>query len=237
MKNALSILFLAGCVAFQSCAPTYIPNNTNVPLFTEPGEIQLAAYQGTNGTDLQAAVSVVDHLAVMGNFEISKHEEEDPEDYHKHNFGEIGIGFYDTFGGKGRFEFYGGYGSGKSETYDYIDVFTEDEQTRFEGKYDRWFLQGNIGLGNDIFEGAISYRVSYVNFYRLTEFGPDPNVAPVSTSMEELMMEPAITIKVGGKHIKFVSQWGFSFPYDDYARFDYQPFFWSAGIQGKIPAW
>lgn len=235
MKNLLTIIALAGVPFFQSCAPVYIPNNTNVPLFTEKGEIQLAAYHGTNGTDLQAAVSVIDHLAVMGNFEIVSRDSEDPEDYHRHRFGEVGIGFYNTFAEKGRYEFYGGYGSGKSEVFDDF-LSSGGDKLMTEGKFDRWFLQANIGLGNNVFEGALSYRLSYVNFYRLeTVDTSSPNLP--DTSMEELMMEPSVTIKVGGENLKFVTQFGLSFPYDDYARFDYQPVHWSLGIQGKIPAW
>ena len=233
MKNFWIFFTIAGLGIMQSCAPVYIPNNTNVPLFTEKGEIQLAAYHGTNGTDLQAGVSVIDHLAVIGNFEISSRETEDVEDYHKHRFAEVGIGFYDTFGGKGRYEFYGGYGSGRSETFDYENIFNVNEG-RVKGKFDRWFFQGNIGIGNKVFEGALSYRLSYVNFYQFEDLtGSVVHDRP----LEELMMEPAITIKVGGERLKFVSQWGWSFPYDDYSRFDHQPFFWSMGLQGKIPAW
>src|SRR5690606_62206 len=156
MRSLYFYILLAGFLAIQACSPVYIPNNSNVPLFTEKGEIQLGAYHGTNGTDLQAAVSIVDHLAVMGNFEISVHEDEDPDKHHKHRFGELGIDFYDTFGKMGRFEFYGGYGRGKSEAYDDFNFWNSstNDMVRAEGKFERWFLQGNIGMGNKIFEGA-----------------------------------------------------------------------------------
>lgn len=234
MKNSWITLIVVGFFALQSCAPVYVPNNTNVPLFTEKGEIQVAGYQGTNGTNLQAAVAVVDHLAVMGNFKYAFHDDEDPEKHRKQKLLEAGVGFYDTFGKAGRYEFYGGYGHGEAESYDYFDFFDEDEKVRAEGKYEKWFLQGNVGMGNNVIEGALSYRVSYISFYRFNE---SETTHVYQGNMEEIMMEPAITMKVGGEHVKFVTQFGLSFPFDDYARFDHQPLYFSIGILGKIPAW
>lgn len=232
MKNIWFLLIALAFIFCQACAPVYIPTNSNVPLFTEKGEIQLAAYQGSNGMNVQAAVSVIDHVAVMGNFGFRAYENEDSHKNNKQKFGEFGIGYYDTFGSSGRYEFYGGYGKGESSAYNF---FHNNDDIRIEAKFDRWFLQGNIGLGNKIVEGAISYRLSYVNFYRIKEIGLIDDV--FHDPMEELMMEPAFTIKVGGERIKFISQFGFSFPYDNYVKFDYQPFYMSVGIQGKIPAW
>lgn len=233
MKNTLIILSIAAVAMIQSCAPIYIPSNHNVPLFTEKGEIQLGAAHGTNGTNLQAAVSVIDHLAVMGNFAFAVRETSDSSDYRKHSFYDLGLGYYNTFGGKGRYEVYGGYGRGVGEAYDNY-TFISPQSVTARGKYDRLFLQGNLGLGNEVFEGAISYRVSYLSFY---EFEQVSTSTPVNFSTEEIMMEPAITLKVGGPNFKFLAQFGFSFPYDSHVDFDYQPFNMSFGIMGKIPAW
>lgn len=232
MKKIWIALIVGVAAMGQACSPVYIPTNSNVPLFTEKGELQLSAYQGSNGLTAQGAVSVIDHLAVTANFGYSVHEDEDTHKDRKQSVGTFGVGYYNTFSSSGRVEVYGGYGRGNSAAYDFFD---RGENAKTEAKFEQWFLQGNIGMGNNVVEGAISYRLSFVHFYEVKVIGATQE--PNSSSFEELMMEPAFTIRVGGERLKFVSQVGLTFPYDKYTEFDYQPFYISFGIMGKIPVW
>lgn len=231
MRKYWIVLFVIVAALGQSCAPVYIPTNSNVPLFTEEGEMQLSAYQGSNGLAAQGAVSVTDHLAVIGNFGYSVYEDEDKHKDRKQTAGALGVGYFSTFSKAGKVEVYGGYGKGKSSAYDF---FGHGDNLKTEAKFDQWFLQGNIGLGNEIVEGALSYRLSYLHFHEVKVLG----ASGVSYgAMEELMMEPSFTFRVGSEKLKFVTQAGLTFPYDNYAKFDYQPFYISFGILGKISLW
>ena len=59
---SLFVLLLAGC------APVYVPNVRNTPLFTKAGEFQGSMMYGTGDLDLQAAVAVTNNIALMGNY-------------------------------------------------------------------------------------------------------------------------------------------------------------------------
>ena len=231
MKKYWIVLFVIVMALSQSCSPVYIPTNSNVPLFTEKGELQLAAYHGSNGLTAQGAVSVIDHVAVIGNFGYSVYEDGDEQSDRKQTLGALGVGYYSNFSRAGRIEVYGGYGRGNSSAYDFFDL---GDKLKTEAKFEQWFLQGNVGMGNKIVEGAVSYRLSYINFYDVKVLGATQES---SSPMEELMMEPAFTIRVGGENLKFVTQAGISFPYDSHTKFDYQPFYISFGVMGKIPLW
>lgn len=234
MKKIWIVLIIIVTALSQSCSPVYFPTNSNVPLFTEKGELQLSGYHGSNGLTAQGAVTFIDHLAIIGNFGYTVHEDEDSHKNKKQKVGELGVGYYNTFSRAGKFEIYGGYGRGNSMAYDFFDL--EENDTRTDAKFEKWFIQGNLGLGNRIVEGAISYRMTYVNFYEVKGMHHQTGVLHYDP-MEELMLEPSFTIKVGSENLKFVSQAGLTFPYDDYAKFDYFPFYISMGIMGKIPLW
>lgn len=234
MKSNRLLILISAVIIFQSCAPVYLPNTRQTPMFDEPGEIQLSGYHGTNGFDIQAAASVVDHFAVMGNAAFAARDSEDSTDYRKHHFYEFGLGYYDTFGEKGRFEFYGGYGGGKTEAQDSY-FFVNNNEIVAKGEFNRFFLQGNLGLQTDVFEGAFSYRVAWLNYYKFEEVRTGSTL--YDNNVKEVFLEPAITLKVGGEKVKFVSQFGVSFPYDDHSSIDYEPFSLSIGIIGKIDAW
>jgi len=51
----------------SSCAPMYVPNVRNAPLFNGKGEFQAAAFIGT-GIDLQGALALSDHIGITGNY-------------------------------------------------------------------------------------------------------------------------------------------------------------------------
>lgn len=73
-------------LAVSSCAPVYVPNARNAPLFRGAGEFQ-GSVNFSQGIDAQAAVSVTDHLGLMANYNYTNRTStEDNDDYIKHRF-------------------------------------------------------------------------------------------------------------------------------------------------------
>jgi hypothetical protein len=66
--NPIALLLYAGAVVYlTSCAPAYVPNALNTPLFNNKGEIHIAANTGISGFDPQLAYAVTDNIGVMVN--------------------------------------------------------------------------------------------------------------------------------------------------------------------------
>jgi hypothetical protein len=111
MKKFFVLLLVA-----SSCAPVYVPNVRNSPLFSKAGEFQ-GSVQFGNGLDLQGAVSVTNHIGVMANYSFAERNKNnyDPDDelgYHYHKFLEGGLGYYENQG-NWCYEIFAGYGKGE----------------------------------------------------------------------------------------------------------------------------
>jgi hypothetical protein len=79
-------VLLIALVALCSCAPVYVPNLRNSPMFTKGGEFQ-ASVQIGNGIEGQSAFAVTDHFRVMSNYSyIEQSDPENAEDYHRHTY-------------------------------------------------------------------------------------------------------------------------------------------------------
>lgn len=116
IKMIIIVSFVTITAIIQSCVTAYVPNRVNTPLFTEKGEIKIDAALGTNGADIQAAYSPVKHLGIIasGNFSIQSYDT--ATSFHKHSYGEIGMGYYNKLNNNLVMEIYGGYGMGNSDT-------------------------------------------------------------------------------------------------------------------------
>ena len=162
MKKLLLILLIA-----SSCSPVYLPNARNTPMFQGAGEVQVAAQIG-QGYDVQTAVSITDHVGVMANYAYTGNtsvDEDDKEDYIRHNFFEGAIGYYENKGKFG-YEIFAGYGKGKGTTYDKYD-FAGGTEIKATGRYQRFFIQPAIGMNKSVFNWIVAARFSLVDF---TEF-------------------------------------------------------------------
>ena len=111
----LLILAVVAGFGLSSCAPAYISNTRNTPMFAEANE-----FAGTialsSGIDAQLAYSVSDHVAVMANVNTVQQKltpEGKPSFNRNHIFAEGGVGYF-TRTKKSRFELFTGYGDRKS---------------------------------------------------------------------------------------------------------------------------
>jgi hypothetical protein len=208
MKKAIGIVFVFFLLALFSCAPVYVPNTRNAALFRGAGEFQGSVHFG-EGIDAQGAVSVTNHIGVMGNYNyVNRNTSEDDDDdkYVKHKFWEAAVGYYEN-SGKICYEIFGGYGKGEGTSLGNYSWFGQSKILA-TGTYQRFFIQPSIGSNKNIFNWIVSTRISYVDF---TKFSYDNQVATYNSPV--LFFEPAFTgrINFGQSPIYSQFQTGFSF--------------------------
>jgi len=226
MKRFLIILLIA-----TSCAPVYVPNARNAPMFKEGGEMQLnAQLSGTRGYEAQAGVAVSNHVGIISNIAYAKSSSTtEDDDYFRHSFFEGGIGYFDN-SEKFAFEVYAGYGKGRGTVDGDFEIFDDPDggEVRVRSRYQRFFIQPAIGSNHRrIFNWTGVLRMSVVDFTSFTSDGveADLNADPV------LFIEPAFIGKLnfGQTGIYANFQAGLSFPRQE-IDFDYEPVFVSIGL-------
>jgi hypothetical protein len=224
MKKYLSLLALA--VAATACAPVYIPNARNSPLFRGAGEVQ-ATIHISQGFDFQGAVAVTDNIGVMANYNmINKTTTSNEGDYIQHHFFEGAIGYYEN-SDRLSYEIYGGYGKGKGTSFDDYDFFSNASSVKATGEYHRFFIQPGLGSNRKTFNWIVSARFSWVDFTNFESDGQRVRLdaAPV------LFIEPAFTGRVNFRKSKLFMafQGGLSYAQSD-PYFEYEPFFVSIAM-------
>ena len=217
LKILLLLIFLI-FIIFNACSPSYVPNVINTPLLSNKGELQLGIHTGLSGTDPQFAYAVTDNIGLMLNGSFANRTYDTVSNFHKHNFGELGVGYFTKFADNGIFEVFTGLGFGDLNAHFKSGIFNSSAQINTR----RLFLQPAIGAKTNIFDGSFAPRLVILNLTQGTD-----NVTAV-------LLEPAITAKVGYKYVKAVFQFGLSLPLSSTGDFYYQPFLFSIGLQGFI---
>lgn len=240
----MRFLFLLFLVA--SCAPIYVPTTHNVPLHRGAGEFQGSAYF-TTGVDVQLAFALTDHIGVTGNYNILSQNQGLPQDtgvpnmppsfQRKNNFGEVGLGYYNSTRSK-RFEIYGGYGMGEGTSYDSYYFFAQNFGVKgivATGKYHRYYIQPSIGTNSKKFNLAFTMRISAVEF---SEFSSDgftgTTVTKTPNESIHVFVEPALTGKFPlAGNLYGVFQLGLNTAAPSEVYFDFVPLQFSVGVQLK----
>ncbi len=221
-KHFLYLVFVF--VVLSSCSPEYIPNMVNSPMFSNAGEFQATVATGTSNFDAQTAFAITDNIGIMVNGSFGNETNDSTDDFHKHTFIEGGIGYYNKIGDKGRYEIYGGFGTGSVEGF-FEDALFDSEITN--ANYNRFFVQPGIGMSTGIFDGSFSPRFVLIQM--------NPQGTDITSGSYNVFIEPVFTSKVGFKWVKFVAQVGFSVPFgDDQVNFNYQSFIMNVGLNLNI---
>jgi hypothetical protein len=216
------ILLLA--LVISSCAPVYLPNIRNTPMFTKGGEFQLTGQVG-NGIDGQAAISVTNHIGLMANYSYINRNTanvSDEEDFLRHKFFEGGIGYFgqdeNMF-----FEVFAGYGKG--EGFSSGNFFEVDNA---EGKYERYFIQPAFGMNKKEIQLSFVPRISVVDF---TEYTLGSNTFAVNED-PKVFFEPGFVTRVNtaSNHFFFTFQAGMSVSLSEDIYFDHRRFQLATGI-------
>jgi hypothetical protein len=225
MKKFVLIMLIA-----TSCAPVYVPNARNSPMFTKAGEVQ-GSMQFGNGLDLQGAVSITNHIGLMANYSYADRNtssfDSDYEDtYHHHKFFEGAIGYYEN-DGNWCYEVFAGYGQGEGASVDEYSWWG-GQTGRATGRFERYFIQPAFGLNKKVMHVSFVPRISIVDF---SEFTNDVLTYSVDED-PRVFIEPAVIGRVNlmDNHLFFVFQAGFSFPATSNLYYDYRPFQFSTGM-------
>lgn len=196
MFRLLTLIAIVALMA-TSCAPTYVSNSRNVPMFAEAGEFA-GSVALSSGVDLQTAYSLSDHLALMANANILRQggSTDDGESFTRANtFFEGGVGYFSRTK-TSRFELFAGYGAGTRTSYESFYFFQNNLPLIADGKYSRIFIQPSYGTNKKKFNIAFTARVSIVNF---TEFKTEDPTAAVPmykpTEGYQIFLEPSLTTR------------------------------------------
>ena len=213
----------------SSCSFIYVPNAANIPLIGQKGEAQASVLAGTSNFDAQGAYGITDKISVMVNTSFSNRERganvKDSSVLHKHSLAEAAFGYYKKIGRSGRLEVYGGGGYGNTEDF---DKGNNSFYVNANGKYAKFFIQPNIGSVSNIFDGGMSLRFCYVNYF-------DFNYSNIDyTAQKSMFIEPVLTGKIGYKNVKFITQFGFSIPVLKNDLVTFNPLILNIGLNFKI---
>lgn len=241
MKKYLLITILIFIIFFISCTPpVYIPNSLNTPLLKEKGETNIGYNASFAGNDIQISYAISKNIGLMTNGTYYSHVHEDQ--YRKHKFGELGIGYFyhpnkyivgEIFIGAGL-----GANSIREEIVDLSFLFFffffpiseeegEEELLDVSADYVRLFLQPTFGVYTEIFEGGFSLRMCYINFYEI-------NHSNIDFPKEKILFEPVVFLRVGPPNIKFQTHFGLSStPFQDPEAY-YEDLILSCGFNVRL---
>ncbi len=239
--HAIALLIGVGAVALllAGCAPVYMPNNVHVPLLKRQGDVRAGAHASTSGVEVQAASALTDHLGLMANFSFARrgsrsdNPRADGEDYHRHRFGEVGIGYFKTWSQGGHAGVYAGYGRGWAESVDAYEFFSSN-LVQARGRYTRFFVQPAVGATVDLFQMHMATRLVRINFY---EFETGRETA--ATDQVGVFIEPAVGASLGPDPVRVGVQVGLSVPLTDTDEiaFDYQMAWIALGVRVRLNPW
>jgi len=176
MKSFLfKFLPVLAVASLSSCSSLYIPNVPNTPMLSTQGEFSGGAHASIGGNlSLNGAYAASDHFGIIGSASYLN-SDGSSKDF-KQKLGEIGGGYFNTFGPDDNriIEVYAGYGGGKTDrTYLHYnnDVLTSKEHQ--ETTYSKTFFQVNYSSrkSNDLrlfgkvfpINYGTAIRISHVN--------------------------------------------------------------------------
>lgn len=265
MKKCYLFLLAVPALAFTACnRNVYVPNQVNVPLLKEKGEVKASV----SLSDWQAAYAITDNFAIMANGQYVSRliRFEDDDDYEdpivdpntRGGLFEVGAGYTKALGTskKAVFEVYGGYGFGGFHTYESAYLMKPDsvrgyDDYKLRTKFHKFFIQPSFGMSHRIVEVAVTTRFSLVKFHDVASgsrtWDGDQFARMDFQDLDGKLipfMEPAATVRVGYKHVKWFWQLRASVP----LRTDgpeagptlnnyFQPFSFNTGISVNFGNW
>lgn len=234
-KGVMHSFILLCIIFFSSCSPCYYaPNAPNVPLFTEKNEATFSTsfHLGSisRGVDIQAAYAVSNHVGIMLNYNYYGGTQQSitfmgtsNQTKYRGNLFEIGGGYFRSVASKFIFETYAGVGyAGVKNNTSYSNSGTTADNSV---NYYRFFLQPAMGwVPNEHIALAFSIRFGLLHYQSLNiNIGEASDIYDLMNinNNPSFPIEPGFTFRVGGKVLKFQTQFFLTFlPGSDYANID-----------------
>ena len=206
-------------VLFNACAPAYIPGSVNTPLLRGKGEYNIGGNVGFNGVDVQLSASVSEHIGLMVATSYSDRDNDSSDTYHRHLYGDVGVGYFNRFTDNFMYEVYGGAGMGHIESYWQGTDILEGLEYHTRADMKRIFVQPAVGFIHDAID------VSFATKFMLM------NLELKDKTYNDFYVEPAVSLKAGYKFVRFVGQIGFSVPMQEEIMYEYKPWIVNMGLQ------
>ncbi len=191
-------LYLLPCVALFSCAPRYYaPNAVNVPVFKGADELSFSGLVSGGGVQADAAYSVTDNFFAQGAATFYKPESDAYSNKGEATLMEIGLGYFK--------QLQGNFSWGASGTVGFGNISLKYPPTgKLDAKGMRFAGQPYIAYKNNWFEGVFSTRLSQVNYKDITGqvlYDGVEQTDYLRANASQFFIEPAITVRVGYKHL------------------------------------
>ncbi|MCQ2960367.1 MAG: hypothetical protein MJ198_09315 [Bacteroidales bacterium] len=236
-KMFLFATIIYGGLFLSSCSSMYIPSMANAPLLGEQGEIQGELSLTTNAVQLGADYAITEHVAVMGETNISYGNFTDSYDIYTKksefneanslNWGrfinryyEIGAGYYNICNSE-HFKLEGFGGLGFCHATD--ENKRSEKVSSYDSKYTLLFAQVNTGFTSKYFDAGLGFRVAptFHSFKWDENYYEDASKNHNGTEHFAMWhFEPLIFIRAGYDHIKFTAKAGMSLPSYTQAYYD-----------------
>ena len=194
-----------------ACSPKYyVPNTQNVPMISAKGQANVTVAANGNQGEFQAAYGVSNAVAFQVNAGIVRPREEDNGDGGKGSLFEAGLGYYRNVSPNVLFDMYVLGGFGKMEN-DFPSTLTASPNTTGIIKADivRFGVQPGLSLHRQRFSLSGSARISslrYSNIQGNLIFGGVNQVTYLTDHKTSTLIEPAVTLRLGGERFKLQIQ-------------------------------
>lgn len=222
-RTSIQFLAIAGCLAFFSCSkPLYRPESVHDPMIAHKGEfaangsVLIIAPYGFPSFDLGLAYSPVNRLAIKAAVRARSKANVytfDSDDYRETLNGttfEGGLGYYAPIENNTFFTIYANIMRGNNKYHDYrvsnrvTDELLDYNYTAFGIQPSVLFVKKRARMSTGIRAGLYRYDVTQV----INTSNPD--YYGVKEGKLYPVFEPYYAVEVGGEHIRFFGQAGFS---------------------------
>jgi hypothetical protein len=224
MKTAKQLFSFGWLIILTGCVTLYKPNTINSPMLKEKGELNTSASLAMSGcglVNIQSSYAISDHMGVMldGMYHTKQLNVTDSS-VERLNilFSQLGAGFFSEFGNNnyGLFQCFGGVGYGI--TRDKLNN-SYSINPEVSANYLNVFIQPGLAVNYYFMDIAFDLRVNYVHLFNINSYLIDPfewwaadSKFYTDTTLNFMLLEPAMTIRVGDGKIKGLVQLGATFP-------------------------
>jgi hypothetical protein len=220
MKKSLTLPSIICALVLPSCV-VYMPMQCAAPQITDKKQGEVTASSYLNGRyDLAASYSPVRHLLVRAAYSNLRDNTKDSTYYRGHQY-EFGVGSYWQPGSRWLVGGLGGFGQAQGAAAYTRTGFLFGYPTRYEfdTRYNKWFGEAyGVFQATRVVSFGAAYRVTQVNFTRLTNLGGPVDLSRMTRSEPMLFLR----VRLGNgpledRPVQLQAAWGAS------ATFGYPP--------------
>ena len=191
MNRRLLILLGAGLSSFLTGCVVYMPMQCAAPQITDKHQAEITGSTYLNGrVEAAATYSPVRHLLVRAAYSNLRDDSRDSTYYRGHQY-DLGVGTYWRLGSQGLVGGLVGFGQAQTMAAYATGIFISSPKYVFDARYNKVFgeVYGSF-QATEAFSVGAAYRVTQVNFTRLTNVGAPVDLSRMTRS------EPMVFIRV-----------------------------------------